>query len=98
MLERYQARRDALVVGLNAIPGVTCEYPAGTFYAFPDVRETGLTDMEFTSRLLEQELVAVTPGSAFGPGGVGHVRLSFANSDEMLAEAVVRIGRFVKGL
>jgi aspartate aminotransferase len=98
MLGRYQARRDALVTGLNAMPGVTCESPAGTFYAFPDVRETGLADMEFTDRLLEQELVAVTPGSAFGPGGVGHIRLSFANSDEMLAEAVVRIGRFVKGL
>lgn len=98
MLGRYRARRDALVDGLNAIPGVQCDLPGGAFYAFPDVRATGLDDMTFTDRLLEQELVAVTPGSAFGPGGEGHVRLSFANSDEMLAEAVVRIGRFVKSL
>lgn len=98
MVGRYKARRDALSAGLNAIPGVTCRPPAGAFYAFPDISQTGLSDMDFAAALLEKELVAVTPGSAFGPGGVGHIRLSFANSDEMLAEAVVRMQRFVAAI
>jgi len=95
MVGRYKTRRDNLAAGLNKIPGIHCEVPAGAFYAFPEISRTGLSDMDFASRLLEEELVAVTPGSAFGPGGVGHIRLSFANSDEMLAEAVIRIEKFV---
>lgn len=98
MLTRYKTRRDNLAAGLNGIPGITCQSPQGAFYAFPNVSGTGLTDLEFTDRLLEAEHVAVTPGIAFGPAGNGHVRLSFANSDEMLAEAVVRIQRFVAQL
>lgn len=98
MVSRYKTRRDNLAAGLNAIPGVHCPVPAGAFYAFPDISKTGLPDIDFAARLLETELVAVTPGSAFGPGGKGHIRLSFANSDEMLDEAVIRIERFVRGL
>ena len=98
MVERYKARRDRLVAHLNVIPGVQCAQPQGTFYAFPNVAGTGLTSIEFTERLLEAEAVAVTPGDAFGSAGVGHVRLSFANSDEMLQEGARRIERFVVGL
>ncbi len=98
MVERYKARRDRLVAHLNVIPGVQCAQPQGTFYAFPNVAGTGLTSIEFTERLLEAEAVAVTPGDAFGSAGVGHVRLSFANSDEMLQEGARRIERFVAGL
>ena len=98
MVGRYKTRRDNLAAGLNKIPGIQCESPAGAFYAFPDVSATGMSDMDFASQLLEKELVATTPGSAFGPGGKGKIRLSFANSDEMLAEAVVRIERFVSNL
>ncbi len=98
MVDRYKARRDALTALLNAIPGIHCDPPQGTFYAFPDVTGTGLTGMEFTDRLLENELVAVTPGIAFGPSSGGHVRLSFANSDELIAEAASRMARFVSRL
>jgi aspartate aminotransferase len=98
MVERYRTRRDALVAGLNAIPGIRCDLPAGAFYAFPNVAGTGLSDMVFAERLLQAEAVAVTPGIAFGAAGEGHVRLSFANSDEMLAEGCRRIGRFAATL
>ena len=98
MVERYKARRDRLVAHLNVIPGVQCALPQGTFYAFPNVAGTGLTSIEFAERLLEAEAVAVTPGDAFGSAGVGHVRLSFANSDEMLQEGARRIEHFVVGL
>jgi aspartate aminotransferase len=97
-LSRYKIRRDALVSALNEIPGVVCELPEGAFYAFPNIAATGLDSVTFSSRLLEQECVALTPGVAFGPAGEGFVRLSFANSDEMLAEAAVRMRRFVSNL
>jgi aspartate aminotransferase len=98
MVNRYRVRRDNLVSCLNSIPGIHCESPQGAFYAFPNIAETGLTCAEFGERLLEAEGVAVTPGIAFGPNGEGHVRLSFANSDEMLAEAGERMRRFVMNL
>lgn len=98
MVSRYARRRDALMSGLNGIPGIVCAAPQGSFYAWPNIAASGLDDMQFTTRLLERELVAVTPGTAFGPGGAGHIRLSFANSDELLAEAVKRITRFAANL
>jgi aspartate aminotransferase len=98
MVGRYKARRDALVSALNEIPGVHCDLPQGAFYAFPNIAGTGLDSATFASRLLEQECVAVTPGIAFGPAGEGSVRLSYANSDEMLAEGATRIRRFVSSL
>lgn len=98
MVDRYKARRDRLVADLNAIPGVHCDLPQGAFYAFPNIAGAGLASLEFTNRLLEAEGVAVTPGDAFGPGGEGYVRLSYANSDEMLQEGARRIKRFVDGL
>jgi aspartate aminotransferase len=98
MIVRYKARRDRLAADLNTIPGIHCDVPEGAFYAFPNIAGTGLSSMEFTSRLLDAEAVAVTPGDAFGPGGEGYVRLSYANSDEMLQEGARRIKRFVDGL
>jgi aspartate/methionine/tyrosine aminotransferase len=98
VVEEYRKRRDILVEGLNAIPGVSCRTPQGAFYAFPNIAGTGLSSMQFADQLLDAEAVAVTPGDAFGPGGEGYVRLSYANSDEMLAEGARRIKRFVDGL
>jgi aspartate aminotransferase len=98
MTECYRARRDRLVAHLNALPGVQCEQPQGTFYAFPNIVGTNLSSIEFAGRLLEAEAVAVTPGDAFGAAGTGYVRLSFANSDDMLEEGARRIARFVTGL
>ena len=89
----YDARRRAIVDGLNAAGLPTFE-PEGAFYAFPDVRSTGLTSEAFVTQLLEEERVACVPGDAFGPSGAGYVRCSYANSLENIEEAVRRITRF----
>ena len=90
----FKRRHDALVVDLNTIPGVKCLAGDGTFYVFPNVE--GLmaklgckTDLELSDLLLNQALVAVVPGSAFG--APGHLRLSFATSDKVLKDCVSRI-------
>jgi aminotransferase len=95
MVAEYDRRRRMLVDGLNALGLETFE-PRGAFYAFPRIASTGLTDEEFTERLLTEERVAVVPGSAFGPSGAGHVRMCYATSYEGLEEALRRIGRFVE--
>ncbi len=94
----YDRRRRLVAEGLSAIPGIVCPLPEGAFYAFADIRGTGLSATEFATRLLETQYVAVTPGDAFGSAGAGYVRLSVANSDAMLTKAVARIGAFVASL
>ena len=90
----FDARRQMMVAGLREM-GLTTFEPKGAFYAFPSIRSTGLTDMEFAERLLDEEKVAVIPGSAFGECGRGHVRMCYATPRELLEEALERIGRFV---
>jgi aspartate aminotransferase len=76
---------------------VTCHAPDGTFYAFADIRGTGVGDSaRFAESLLERSAVAVTPGSAFGPGGEGYVRLSFATSADVLRQVLVRMADFLR--
>jgi len=91
----FDARRRLIVAGLRDMRLTTFE-PKGAFYAFPSIRSTGLTDMEFAERLLDEEKVAVIPGSAFGECGRGHVRMCYATPRPLLEEALERIGRFVK--
>jgi aspartate/methionine/tyrosine aminotransferase len=98
MVVEFRARRDLLVDGLNAIPGIRCATPVGAFYAFPSVAVTGLGGAELADRLLHEAGVCVLAGTAFGGVGVDHVRISYANSRENLAEALARIARFVDGL
>ncbi|MFJ5999583.1 pyridoxal phosphate-dependent aminotransferase [Streptomyces sp. NPDC092370] len=93
MLKEYAVRREMTVSALNALPGVTCASPEGAFYAFADIRGTGLTSAAFAQRLLDEAAVTVAPGSAFGEGGEGYVRLSFAASREVLQGAVERLSR-----
>ena len=95
MRTEYDRRRRLVVDGLNDLGLETFE-PRGAFYAFPRITSTGLTDDEFTERLLREERVAVVPGSAFGPSGAGHVRACYATRYEDLEEALRRIGRFVE--
>ncbi len=92
MVAAYDRRRHLVRDGLNAIPGVRCPLPEGAFYAFPDIRGTGLSAAACAELLIERARVAVTPGEAFGAAGEGHIRLSFATSDELLAGAIERIG------
>jgi aminotransferase len=94
MREQYHRRRDLIVRRFNEI-GLTCHSPRGSFYAFPTVAVTGLSEKEFAVGLLEKEKVAVVPGLAFGENGRGHVRACFATSYEQLIVACDRIERFV---
>jgi len=99
---RLERRRNWLVDGLNGLPGVRCARPAGAFYAFPDVRQVeqraGLTTRRLAARLLEEHGVAVLPGTDFGPGGAGHLRLSFAVSPANLDLALERMRECVSDL
>ena len=95
MVKEYDRRRQLIVQGLNYIGLPTFE-PCGAFYAFPKVDVTGLDDEEFAEKLLQEKHVAVVPGSAFGPGGEGFVRCSYATAFDQLEEALDRIDQFVK--
>ncbi len=95
MLKEYDRRRKLVVQGFNSIGLQTVE-PKGAFYAFPDLRSSGLSDDEFCNRLLQEEKVAIVPGNAFGDSGTGFARVSYATSYEQLEEALDRIDRFVK--
>jgi aspartate aminotransferase len=95
MVNAWDRRRRNLAAGLNAVPGLSCPLVEGAFYAFVDVRGTGMSSAEIAGRLLQEAAVAVTPGSAFGEAGDGHIRLSFATSDALLESAVDRIGRLL---
>ena len=94
MMREYDRRRRLIVDGFNRL-GLTCFEPKGAFYTFPSVRSTGLSDEDFTERLLREEKVVVVPGSAFGACGAGHVRACYATPYEKIEEALERIARFV---
>jgi aspartate aminotransferase len=105
MMREFRARRDLVVEGLNAIPGVRCQCPAGAFYVYPNVTEAcrlvGARDAEaFQERLLHEGEVAVLARSCFGPRNVGeteeYIRISFSTSRERLAEGLHRMRRFVE--
>ena len=93
MRQAYANRRNLLMTRF-AEAGIPCFAPGGAFYAFPDIRATGMTSQDFARRLLDEESVACVPGDAFGPSGEGFLRCCYAASTESLREAMVRIGRF----
>jgi aminotransferase len=95
MKREYRRRRELVVSGLNDI-GLTCHKPEGAFYAFPSIRASGLSSMDFAKGLLKKERVALVPGTAFGPSGEGYVRISYASGLSNIKEALVRIKRFLK--
>ena len=95
MVAAWDRRRRNLADGLNQINGISCPLVEGAFYAFADVRGTGMTSSAAADLFLREAHVAVTPGIAFGAAGEGHVRLSFATSDELLAQAGERIARLL---
>ena len=85
------------VAGLERL-GLRTFEPRGAFYAFPEIRSSGLSSAVFSERLLFEQQVAVIPGDAFGPSGEGFVRACYATSYEQLEEALVRIERFLGSL
>ena len=94
MLAEYDRRRRLLVDGLNRL-GLSTFEPRGAFYAFPNIRASGMDDETFAEKLLREEQVAVVPGNAFGPGGEGFVRACYATSYEQIEEALRRMERFM---
>ncbi len=95
MLAEYDRRRKLIVSGLNAL-GLDCFEPRGAFYAFPSVQRAGMTDEEFADKLLLEEQVACIPGSAFGAGGEGFVRMCYATAYEKIEQALERMQRFMR--
>jgi aspartate/methionine/tyrosine aminotransferase len=92
MIAEFRRRRDAVVKGLNAVPGITCRAPQGAFYVFPNIRELRLSSSaEVADRLLNEAGVATLAGTCFGAAGEGYLRLSYANSLANLEKAVTRI-------
>jgi aspartate/methionine/tyrosine aminotransferase len=96
MVEEFRRRRDVIVDGLNALEGVRCLPPQGAFYAFPDIRGTGLTSKDIETRLLDDAGVACLSGTAFGQYGDGFLRFSYANSVENIREALSRFAGFLQ--
>jgi aminotransferase len=96
MVNEYRLRRNMFVAGLNRI-GLPCHVPEGAFYAFPSVKETGLSDVEFAEGLLKEQRVAVVPGSVFGTGGEDHLRCAYAVSRKNLTEALSRMETYIHG-
>jgi aspartate aminotransferase len=95
MKEEFKARRDLLIPLLNDIPSISCEVPKGAFYAFFKM-DLGFKSMDLAEMLLYKAHVALTPGSAFGSGGDGYMRMSYAASRDDLIEGAKRINDFAR--
>ena len=98
MMDDFRRRRDIFISGLNEVEGISCQYPDGAFYAFPNVSRIPMSADDFADYLLDDVGVATLPGSAFGVHADKHLRMCFANSVENLERAVDRIADAVKRL
>jgi aspartate/methionine/tyrosine aminotransferase len=94
----YQRRRDYIVAGLNAIPGVGCQTPQGAFYVFPNIKSFGLSSKEVAARLIDEAGVALLAGSDFGAGGEGYLRICYATSMDVIRESLKKMATWFKGL
>lgn len=97
MHDEYNRRRRYIVSGLRGL-GIDCFDPEGAFYVFPNISRFGMTSEEFCSRLLNEQRVAIVPGTAFGDCGEGFARISYAYSVEHITAALDRIERFTRSL
>lgn len=95
MTEQYDRRRRLIVDGFNQL-GLTCFEPRGAFYAFPSIAASGMDDSEFCETLLQEQQVAVIPGSAFGRSGTGFVRASYTTTEENIEKALERMQHFMQ--
>ncbi len=91
VVAEYQRRRDIIVAGLNAIPGIRCQSPQGAFYVFPNIKGTGMSSNDLANLILEKAGVALLPGSSFGEYGEGYLRLSYATSIPTIERGLERI-------
>ena len=95
MVAEFKRRRDAIVDGLNALPGISCLKPKGAFYVFPNVSALGRPEDEIADALLNEAGVATLAGTSFGAYGKGYLRLSYANSLENIEKALNMIGEWL---
>ena len=91
MVDEYRRRRDVIVDGLNRIRGFKCKKPLGAFYVFPNIKGVGMDERELVEYLLREAKVATLHGSAFGPGGEGYLRFSYATSIDLIKAGLERI-------
>ncbi|MFP4050413.1 MAG: pyridoxal phosphate-dependent aminotransferase [Thermoplasmata archaeon] len=92
MMEEFTKRRNALVEGIiEEVPGMNCIYPKGAFYAFPNIKETGMTSEEVAKYMLNDAGVALLPGTSFGSQGEGFLRISYAQSLDMIDKGIERM-------
>jgi len=96
VVEKFSLRRKLIVDGLNSLKGVECSLPGGTFYAFPNVKGTGMNGEEFANKCLHEVGVAIVPGTAFGDFAIDYVRFSFAASSENISKAIEKIDKILK--
>lgn len=96
MVKEYKRRRDYIVEKVNSIDGLSLNSPDGAFYAFINIKETGVSSEEFCNYLLDEECVAIVPGSVFGSAGEGFVRFSYASSYDDIVEGLNRMERACK--
>lgn len=94
MVKEYDTRRRLIVKGLNDVDGVSCIMPRGAFYAFANVKETGLKSEAFAEKVLDECKVAVVPGNSFGQSGEGYIRCSYSVSRDTIKEAIERLRNF----
>jgi aspartate/methionine/tyrosine aminotransferase len=92
MVAKFRDRRDLVVEGLNAMPGVRCQVPQGAFYAFPNIEATGLDERRLAEDLLVTAGVALLPGTAFGAGGAGFLRVAYTQGEAALRAGLERMG------
>jgi aspartate/methionine/tyrosine aminotransferase len=95
MVAQFQRRRDLVVDSLNSMPGVRCQRPEGSFYAFPNIEGTGFDERRLADGLLEEAGVAVLPGTAFGAAGAGFLRLAYTQGEADLRKGLERIGNYI---
>jgi len=96
MVKSYDLRRKLLVKGLNSLPNISCIMPKGAFYAFPNIKESGMNSEKFVRALFKEVGVAAIPGNTFGASGEGYVRCSYSVSRETISEALRRMEKFMK--
>ena len=96
MLKSFDRRRLLLLEGLNSIDGISCRRAHGAFYLFPNISKFGLSSSDFCSKILDEELVAIVPGVAFGADS--NVRFSYAVSDSVIEKGLERLSKFCSRL
>ena len=96
MMKEFSIRRKLIVDGLRSLKGIECSLPGGSFFAFPNVKGTGMDGEKFTEKCLQEAGVVMIPGTAFGKFATDHVRFNFATSRQNISKAIEKIDKILK--